>query len=305
MSISTECPECGKRLKAPDTAAGRKAKCPQCGTAVRIPQSADGDDVFDTESLGEDDGGEVEEGYGLGAAPPRRSTPVADRRPCPMCGEMIKAGAVKCRYCGEVFEEDLKRSDARMDTVRTGVGMIYYGLLTLLGSAILGAVVVAVLKSPEIGIVFLVLAGLGMIAMFVGKLMCLGVPAEVGATGLIYTSVGLDVLSLASNVARIFTELPPAILIVVGVGGIASNILFLVFLKRLCEFIRRSDLIDLAGQVITLFASMIGAYILFVLLILVAPSPVLALFGGIGLLVLALVTVMRYGRLLTYLKDAL
>jgi uncharacterized RDD family membrane protein YckC len=27
-----------------------------------------------------------------------------------MCGEMIMAGALKCRYCGEVFDEDLRRA---------------------------------------------------------------------------------------------------------------------------------------------------------------------------------------------------
>ncbi len=31
------------------------------------------------------------------------------RRPCPMCGEMIVAGAAKCRYCGEVFDSTLKK----------------------------------------------------------------------------------------------------------------------------------------------------------------------------------------------------
>ena len=31
------CPACGKQLKAPDSAAGRKSACPKCGTKVTVP----------------------------------------------------------------------------------------------------------------------------------------------------------------------------------------------------------------------------------------------------------------------------
>jgi DNA-directed RNA polymerase subunit M/transcription elongation factor TFIIS len=120
MSISTECPECGKHLKAPDSAAGRKAKCPQCGAAVPIPEPVyEAEEVFDEPGAGANYG-DVEsadaEGYELSAPPPRRSSPDEDRRPCPMCGEMIKASAVKCRYCGEVFDDSLRHVGGRVDS---------------------------------------------------------------------------------------------------------------------------------------------------------------------------------------------
>ena len=31
-----------------------------------------------------------------------------DRKPCPMCGEMIQKDAVKCRFCGEIFDPLLR-----------------------------------------------------------------------------------------------------------------------------------------------------------------------------------------------------
>jgi DNA-directed RNA polymerase subunit RPC12/RpoP len=37
MSISFECAQCGKKLKAPDAAAGRSSKCPACGGKVTCP----------------------------------------------------------------------------------------------------------------------------------------------------------------------------------------------------------------------------------------------------------------------------
>ena len=37
MPISIECAGCGGRLKAPDSAGGRKTKCPKCGAPILVP----------------------------------------------------------------------------------------------------------------------------------------------------------------------------------------------------------------------------------------------------------------------------
>jgi hypothetical protein len=39
MSITVACPSCGRKLHAPDSLAGRKAKCPQCGKVVTVTAS--------------------------------------------------------------------------------------------------------------------------------------------------------------------------------------------------------------------------------------------------------------------------
>jgi hypothetical protein len=41
LPIAVTCPTCKARTKAPDAAAGRKAKCPKCGSAVPVPTPED------------------------------------------------------------------------------------------------------------------------------------------------------------------------------------------------------------------------------------------------------------------------
>ncbi len=41
MPIKFQCSKCGAMLKAPDEAAGRRAKCNKCGTIVIVPSAAD------------------------------------------------------------------------------------------------------------------------------------------------------------------------------------------------------------------------------------------------------------------------
>lgn len=40
MSITAACSQCGKAIKAPDDAAGKKGKCPACGAAIEIPAAS-------------------------------------------------------------------------------------------------------------------------------------------------------------------------------------------------------------------------------------------------------------------------
>src|SRR6516162_2664927 len=107
MSISFKCPQCGKKLKAPDAAAGKTSTCPGCGGKVTCPEPVYDAEVVEMtplESESADPYGDLAEGdaYGVVEPLPAASSSTEGRRPCPMCGEMIVATAAKCRHCGEV-----------------------------------------------------------------------------------------------------------------------------------------------------------------------------------------------------------
>jgi predicted RNA-binding Zn-ribbon protein involved in translation (DUF1610 family) len=116
VAIEVTCPSCTGRFSAPDNAAGKKAKCPKCGGVIAIPTAAPPpppkDDIFDAEFEPQrpftDEDFEVE-------APAQIASTAATgaQKPCPMCGEMIQASAVKCRFCGEVFDPLLKKKAKR------------------------------------------------------------------------------------------------------------------------------------------------------------------------------------------------
>ncbi len=104
MPIQVTCSSCGGVFNAPDTAGGKQAKCPKCGAAIQIPSPAPPQEVYEAE---------VEPGLPPEVEPPADLPTTDDRKPCPMCGEMIQRSAVKCRFCGEIFDETLAKAERR------------------------------------------------------------------------------------------------------------------------------------------------------------------------------------------------
>jgi hypothetical protein len=117
VPISFQCPQCGKKLKAPDDAAGKSSRCPGCGSPVTCPEAIYDAELVDAPPDGFNPFGDLadDQPYAVagpkpGDAPEFGATPGEARRPCPMCGEMIVASAAKCRFCGEIFDPALKKA---------------------------------------------------------------------------------------------------------------------------------------------------------------------------------------------------
>ena len=141
MSIKFHCTQCGRAITAPDSGAGRKGKC-SCGAVVtvprasQVPQAAPRNDVLDAEVLPAepvlDDLSQEPplppaepDTYGFAnesSAP--AAAPAEQRRPCPMCGEMIALNAIKCRFCNEIFDPAMKKAQAKQ-VRRTSRGADY------------------------------------------------------------------------------------------------------------------------------------------------------------------------------------
>jgi len=117
MPISFQCPQCGKKLKAPERAVGQSSACPGCGATVTCPEPVYDAEVVDTTLLkppatpaGLDPNADLDDDKPYSMIDPGPAAAAPDRRrPCPMCGEMIVASAAKCRFCGEVFDPALKK----------------------------------------------------------------------------------------------------------------------------------------------------------------------------------------------------
>jgi predicted RNA-binding Zn-ribbon protein involved in translation (DUF1610 family) len=117
VPIQVTCASCQSQFNAPDNAAGKRTKCPKCGGIIDIqapaPKPAPApkeEEVFEAEEVPytpfTDDDFEVEKPAALPAS-------TEDRKPCPMCGEMIQKDAVKCRFCGEIFDPVLKKQEKK------------------------------------------------------------------------------------------------------------------------------------------------------------------------------------------------
>src|SRR5690606_24727735 len=80
----------------------KRARCPQCGNPIEILAP---EEIYEAEAapLGGYSDYELED----------RSAVNDDRRPCPICGEMIVHDAVKCRFCGEIFNPELKKQEQK------------------------------------------------------------------------------------------------------------------------------------------------------------------------------------------------
>ncbi len=189
---------------------------------------------------------------------------------------------------------------------RTGLGLslVYYGIITLLLTATVGAIVVPFLlpKAPMVLIVVGIAIMAGFLLLVIGPILCLAVPSESGAKGFILGSVTLQVINVAFSVAQQFAGIPQALIPVTQLVSIVSAILFVMFMKKLAEYIGRPDLAKRAQNVL-----IIGVVLLLVAIVAAGAMAVNPMFGMLGLVlaVLGLMAFVMYANLVDALRKGI
>lgn len=122
MSIAFQCKSCGKKLKAPDGAAGTTSTCPGCGAKVTCPEAAQDDVVEMGPPPGFNPFADLDDDkpHGVARPSPVQESASESQRPCPSCGEMIVATAAKCRFCGEALDATLKKAKSKKSGGKKG-----------------------------------------------------------------------------------------------------------------------------------------------------------------------------------------
>jgi predicted RNA-binding Zn-ribbon protein involved in translation (DUF1610 family) len=309
-------------FNAPDSAAGKRAKCPTCGGVIQIPTRHVEEEIFEAEpelaSGFADEEFEVEAPASLPEAP--------NLKPCPMCGEMIQKDAVKCRYCGELFDKSLAGvvggagdvSDPRWRKVRSGLAILYYSiiiifaamLLLVIGAATIGAmahnqpggdppVVLMILILP----VGLIVLGAG-IGTLVGQALCTSVPESSGARGF---AIGAILCIVANFLLSMFGGIIQSEAIS-GMGSLVSiigSVLFILFIRRTATYLNNQELAASAGRFLIFAAAMVGVAVVLGTAAAIAAAP--AIIGIVGLVVVvgALIAFVWYLRLIKSLMTTI
>ncbi len=146
----------------------------------------------------------------------------------------------------------------------------------------------------------------------VGYLFCLSTPEETGAQTYIYIAVGaiaintmISIISMLS-IAGVVAELPQAVTLSSSVIQLVGTVCFLLFLKKVAEFIARSDLAASAQNVLNI-SLVVMVLTVGMVLVAIAGPVMLSIAGILGLIVaiLGIVLFVMYILLLGKMRTAL
>lgn len=225
---------------------------------------------------------------------------------------------------GSPFSDSVKLTLPGLRTTGIGLSLIYYGIVLVLLAMVtifLGTIFLSfnaarpgtpapfssfIVLSMIAGIVIII----GGLLIFVGEIVCLFVPAETGAKGLIITATVLQIAGFFQYLMPLMQRLLPGVQIpfllqlIFSLSGSLSIIFFVLFLRKVSEFLGRRDFMNRARNILIL-----GAVLVALLGVMVAGIALLKndafSFLGIVLLIGALVGFIMYANLINTLSKAL
>ena len=192
-----------------------------------------------------------------------------------------------------------------MDTfkyTRMGITFVYIGLVLIVLS-IFAVPLAAVLRATWLLLLVPALVVASSLLSMIGRILCLSVPKEVGASGLIYAAVALDVSSLFAAVSRMIPGLPNFSGFT-GLLSLAAMVFFLIFLKKLAVFINDSESAARASSLLNLGIGLVVVMVAMIVLPLVSLQA-FALGPALLAFVLMVVGFFIYNRLLSGLRKSL
>jgi hypothetical protein len=284
MTLRLKC-NCGRILRVQDSAAGKAVRCPACQEKVHVPANMS-DRIEVVDEVAQDVRGQR-------AADDDADDSPVERRP--------------------VTKKPRRSVSSGMRMARIGVILLLAEIvLQILGFGlvilVLGAAVAA--QSPGTALMALItLIGVVVIPPLLGITgigLCLAVPDSGVRTPLIgailcrVVGIGLGLLTKLDVVTGIAAAVADGVNTMVTVCGFA---MLMAGLRRLAELARSSSV---AREAEGLMAFGIGFYIgAFIVGVLGAFSPCLAALGGLVLLVVGIMFLIRYIRVLNYVREAI
>ncbi len=203
-------------------------------------------------------------------------------------------------------------NQSSMPKVQLGISLVFWGLELMALAILLTLVipfVIPFMAAKMLPFLMIVIPGLGIMLLIaglmsmVGKILCLAAPREMEGKGVIYACVAFELAFLLIGLAEKVTIVPAILSGLKGFFPIIGFVLFLIFLRKLAEFIQNRELAEKAGGLLKLGV----ALVVFVIL-----AFVLAFRFPIGTPIVMLITVItgiiglvRYSRLLLAIKNVL
>ena len=221
--------------------------------------------------------------------------------------------------------------DPSLQKVARGLGLIYTSIVIILLSAILLGVLEGVMNAMgaqgarraiqagepvdvrQIGggmAIVLIICGLGLIVGYilslVGSVMCLATPEETGAKRLITTAVVLMIIALAMRLVN-YAMNNAAIEGVANLFSVIGGITFIVFLKKLAEFVGADHLARRAQNILVALVIGVALLVLSVAIVVMEDQAAIVVAGFIGLVLIigGLIVFVMYANLINNLRKAI